>query len=106
MLTPRLALIWLFANLAGIGAFLLVASQYWVEPEIADIPGASIGNAFGWFFEAMPLFAVFVLANPVWMLFMIRGEPVSRWWRPLLLVVAMLGCWDAAYFFDNAHHGA
>jgi hypothetical protein len=105
MLTVRFALAWILINLAGIGAFLLIASQYWVEPDIADIPGASIGNAFGWFLEAVPVFAIFVLANPIWMLSMLRGEPVSRWWRPLLLAGAMLACWTAAWYFDNAHHG-
>lgn len=101
----RFALIWIAFNLAGVAVFLAVASDYWVEPEVADIPGASIGNAFGWFLYAVPILGACVLANLLWLMRAVRNEPVARWWWPVLLFVAMLGCWVVAYLFDNAHHG-
>ena len=36
-----LAIVWLAVNTFGAGAFLIVASTSWIEPELAHIPGAA-----------------------------------------------------------------
>jgi hypothetical protein len=54
---------WLAANIIGIAAFMASASRFWIEPELADVPGASIGNAISWTFEAAPIAVFFLLTN-------------------------------------------
>jgi hypothetical protein len=94
---------WLFANLAGAGAFLLVASQSWVEPELAQIPGAAGGSAVVWALSALPIFVGFVLLNLgvlVWVYLIRRGPwPIAR------VSFVALAVWLAAFVVDNMHHG-
>ena len=54
---------WLAVNALGILVFLARASRFWIEPELAEMPGASGGAAFGWIAMAAPIFAIFFLAN-------------------------------------------
>ncbi|NYT39151.1 hypothetical protein HZY97_00140 [Sphingomonas sp. R-74633] len=103
--TFRTALAWLLVNLAGIGAFLALASQYWAEPQITDPSDPIIGEAIGWFLATAPILLLFGLANMIWLIISLRGEPLHRWWRPILLLALVYGCWQAGWLFDNAHHG-
>jgi hypothetical protein len=96
---------WLAGNALGIFIFLTVASRFWVEPDLADVPGANIGSAFGWIFFAAPIFGLFVLANLIWLVFSLwRGVRTAEW-ASLSIAMLMLATWCAAYRFDNAHHG-
>lgn len=99
-----LAIVWLAVNAFGAGAFLIVASTSWIEPELAHIPGAGGGAAFVWFFTAVPLFFLFVLLNIGILLWVriIRGKqglsPNSKFlWVSLLI-------WLIALALDNMHH--
>jgi hypothetical protein len=101
---PRFHLVWMLVNLIGIAFFLAMASQSWIEPELAGIPGASAGDAFVWFALAVPVLLVFSLCNLLWL-----GAAITERLCPLIgtLAIGALigGCWVAAYLFDNAHHG-
>lgn len=97
---------WLLANVAVAGAFLGVASFSWIEPELAEYPGASGGAAVVWFMTAVPVF----LASGIGNLCMLAWGAVRRhragawpfgagaWLIPLL--------WLAVFFLDNSRHGA
>jgi hypothetical protein len=50
-------------NTIGSVLYLFAASSGWVEPEVADIPGAAGGGALVWFLVAVPVFLVFFLGN-------------------------------------------
>ncbi|MCW3846291.1 hypothetical protein OF829_03500 [Sphingomonas sp. LB-2] len=93
---------WIAANAFGIAAFLTSASRFWIEPEVADIPGASGGAAFGWIVFAAPIAALFILANLGWL-------GVRLWrrqgWCSAAIAVLLLAAWAGTWLFDNAHHG-
>ena len=92
-------------NAGGIATFLCLASRFWIEPELADVPGANGGNAFGWIVFAAPILILFVLGSLVWTTRHIcRIGSVDRL-RYGALIVVVLAAWFAAYLFDNAHHG-
>ena len=58
---------WCIANLAGLLVFLGWSSSCcWIEPELADVPGASGGEAFVWAAGPLPMLAGFVLADLAW----------------------------------------
>ncbi|WP_137861562.1 MULTISPECIES: hypothetical protein [unclassified Sphingomonas] len=98
---PRRALALLLANAAGIGLFLVLASQSWIEPELTDVPDASAGDALVWIVEAAPVFGAFALVNAIWLVWAGgRGR-----WLSVLLIAAILGCWALALLVDNASHG-
>jgi hypothetical protein len=44
------------ANVVAILFYLLAAAPSWVNPELADIPGAAGGGAVIWFLLAVPIF--------------------------------------------------
>lgn len=101
----RSTLAFLAANAGGIIAFPLSASRFWIEPEVADVPGANVENAFGWIVFAAPILILFVLGNLVWI---IKQMPVAGLTHRLhyaALSLAVLPAWSAAYLFDNVHHG-
>lgn len=96
--------LWIAVNVLGIAAFLASASRFWIEPELADASGASIGTAISWAFEALPIAVVFILADLGWLGLSlwrtVRGRPDSK-----LAAMLILYAWIAALVFDNAHHG-
>ncbi len=101
---PRFHLVWVLINLIGITVFLGMASYSWIEPEAADIPGASAGDALVWFIMVVPVLLIFVLCNFLWLALSIRHRlyPLGG---TIAVSALTCGCWVAAYLFDNAHHG-
>ena len=102
--TMNKALAWLVVNVVGIGIFLVVASHSWIEPELADIPGAGGGAPLVWALTALPIFAVFVLFNigaVLWSFLAKRGlGPLRR------AAIASVPLWLVAFVVDGLHHGA
>ncbi len=98
--------LWVAANLIGIALFLHLAAKTWIEPELANEPGASGGGeAIVWFFSAFPVFLFFMLAHFASGLVAHRQRAQSGRWRGELLVSCTLLFWLAAFFIDNDHHG-
>lgn len=97
----RFAIVWSLANIVGVTAFLVVASQVWIEPELADIPGASSGAAFVWAITAVP---IALLAAVGHMLALSIGLWHRTWLRCGLVGVTG-ALWIVAVLIDNAHHG-
>ena len=50
-------------NTIGSILYLVTASSSWVEPEVANIPGARGGGALVWFLFVVPIFLLFFLGN-------------------------------------------
>lgn len=99
---PTLAL---FAvNAGGVIAFLLSASRFWIEPEVADMPGANVGNAFGWFVFAAPIPLTFIVGSLIWIISRVRGADTTNRLRSTAFMLAVLVGWVTACLFDNAHH--
>ena len=94
----------LLFNGLGIATYLFLASWSWIEPSLADIPGASGGAAFVWFFSAVPVFCLCFLLDVVWMALEINSpEKAPRGFGWALLLVPPL--WVAAICLDYSHHG-
>lgn len=84
---------------------MLAASTFWVEPELANVPGANVGAAFGWILFAAPIPLFFVFGNSFWIIVKLaKSGWAPRLWCTGSGLVA-LACWVVAYLFDNAHHG-
>jgi hypothetical protein len=102
----RVSIIWLVSNLLAAGAFLLVASRTWIEPELAHVPGASGGAGVVWFMTAVPVFVIATLLNLAVFAWCCIARLRRRAWPvtwPSWLVVLV---WAAALVFDNSRHGA
>ena len=96
---------WLLANVAGVITFLKLASASWIEPELSNVPGASGGAFLVWGMTALPVFAVFTLANLLWAgMGLAEGLRRQRWTGEALALV-VLAAWLAAFVFDGLHHG-
>jgi hypothetical protein len=102
---PRSYVGGILINLVGIGAFLRLASESWIEPELVEISGASGGAAFVWFLHAVPVLLIFTLGNAAWLFLALRRESASRRRQSAGLAALMLVLWLAAALFDNMHHG-
>jgi hypothetical protein len=97
---------WLLANLFAAILYLGVASISWIEPELAEFPGASGGAGLVWFMTAVPVFLLSVALNlgALARAYAIRRReglwPASGWaWLLVLL-------WILALYLDNSRHGA
>ena len=81
------------------------ASRFWIEPELADLPGASGGAAFGWIVMAAPIAVFFLLANLGWLTRSLLRPARSGEWITISLAILLVAAWIAAWLIDNAHHG-
>ena len=92
-------------NLLGACIFLWVASKTWIHPELANLPGASGGNAISWFFTAVPILLVFLVVNII-----STGWAAMNWIRvkiwPLTNISFLsLLIWLLVIIIDNSRHG-
>ena len=55
--------LWIGANILGIVCFLYLAVPTWVEPELANEPGASSGESVVWAFSALPILVIGILMH-------------------------------------------
>lgn len=104
MIKGRFGAVWMLVNFAGMIVFFRAASYFWIEPELANIPGASGGAAFGWIALAFPIFVFFILAHIVGFARIIQRHAGWRSCSALALVIT-LGCWLAVFAYDNMRHG-
>ena len=101
----RSTLIFFATNAVGVAIFLFAASNFWVEPELANVPGANVGSAFGWIAFAAPIPVVFILADVVWTATKIVRANWANRVGYISICLTVLALWVAAYALDNAHHG-
>jgi hypothetical protein len=104
--SPKFALVYPLINLSGAAVFLFVASFSWVEPELANIPGASGGSPIVWFLTAVPIFALFVALNFAALVWAASFRTRQGWWPLSHWYWVWLPIWLFAAVFDGVHHGA
>ena len=101
----RLPGLWLVIDTIGIVAFLVLASRSWIEPELADVPGASGGDAFVWAGLVFPVLGIVALTHIAFAAVASRRlAKAKRWREPAVLILSSIA-WFVALLFDNAHHG-
>jgi len=97
--------IMVMSNAAIAAAYLIVASRdWWIEPELADIPGARGGSPFIWFL-ASSYFAVFVVLLNLGFLSVHLYALLKKRGRKLgfaALVVPLI--WGVTVYVDFLHH--
>ena len=94
----------LLLNGCGIAAYLFLASWTWIEPSLADMPGASDGAAFVWAFGAARVPCICFLIDVVWMALELNSpERAPRGFGLALLLVPVL--WVVAIYVDFSRHG-
>jgi hypothetical protein len=97
--------LWVIANLIGAALFLHFAIQTWIEPELANEPGANGGEFMVWGLTALPIFLFSMLAHFLVGFLAHRQRGRTGSWRGEIFVGVTLTCWIVLFFYDNAHHG-
>ena len=97
--------LWVLANLIGMALFLYLAVQTWIEPELANEPGASGGEFIVWAISALPVFLIFMLAHLGVGVAADRDRSRNGSWRGDIFVGVTFVGWVAIFLYDNAHHG-
>jgi hypothetical protein len=85
------------ANVAGIGLYLLLASRGWIAPREQEIPFT--GEPFVWAL-ALPVLGIFLIVDVLWGGLLLRDKESKRrlWW----FVTSAL--WLVAIGIDFYHH--
>jgi len=99
----RLSLWWALANVAGMIAYLKLASTLWVRPGEEGTPGGP-GDAFYWALLLVPFLAAFFILNSV-VLFVIKRRARTRKKRTkvsLRIWLAIAALWLGTVAYD--HH--
>jgi hypothetical protein len=91
----------LVLNVVLAAAYLGVASLWWTEPEVRDIPGASAGAPVLWAFTAVPIFLLAVAANLGLLAWTWRRRGLSAVPKPAL---AALVLWVGVLAIDFTRH--
>ncbi len=55
-------------NVIGVIVYLQFATQGWIEPEVANIPGAAGGGALLWGISALPTLLAFIVFDVLWLI--------------------------------------
>jgi hypothetical protein len=103
-ITPPSTLL-LVLNGIGVITYLVFASRCWIEPELADFPGASGGAPIVWGLTALPILLFFALLDFIWgsALAVIYVRRRIAPLHPALLFVPII--WGAAIYLDFSRHG-
>lgn len=105
LLARSLTTKWVVINVAGVVLYLLGASNGWVEPELAEMPGAAGGGALVWFFIAIPILLSFVLLNSGAILWSCIRRYRSGSWPMTMWVWVVPLVWLLAVWLDFSQHG-
>ena len=92
---------WALANIAGVLAYLKLASALWVLPGEEGTPGGP-GDAFYWLFLLVPVLAAFFLFNSAVLFVIARRIRAERTKSSLAVWFAVAGLWVSAVAYD--HH--
>lgn len=97
---------WVVANLIGMALFLDLAVKTWIEPDLANEPGANVGDGIVWGLTALPILLLFMVAHFIFGVVAHRQRERIGSWRGEMFVGSTLVIWVAIFIVDNAHHGA
>ena len=97
----RRSSLWVFVNVAGMAAYLKLASALWVLPGEEGTPGGP-GDAFYWLLYLAPLLIAFLILNSVALFLIVRRPQTSRRRIALNLWRIVAALWLGTVAFD--HH--
>ena len=80
--------------------YLWLASALWVSPGDEGTPGGP-GDAFYFFLVLVPLFLAFVVANAVFLFFILREVRLSKGKLTLTISLVLATLWFATVAFDH-----
>ncbi len=97
-------------NIIGVIVYLLFATQGWIEPELADVPGAIGGGAIVWGLTALPTLLAFIVIDVLWLIFECVAYLTRKTWRLglaffVIPAVVVPLVWAIAVHIDYSHHG-
>lgn len=86
----------MIVNLIWIVVFLILASTSWIEPELANVPGANGGDTFVWFATTVPVLVLFLLSNLVWLAVSLKDAASSNL-KSFGFGALLLTCWSRRF---------
>jgi hypothetical protein len=94
----------IFINLIGSIIYLCIASNCWIEPELAYMSGANGGAAFVWIGTAFPILIIFGAMNAFWLYRECFKHFTKRklYAGPIIFPVAAI--WSIALCIDFTNH--
>ena len=93
--------LWLALNLAGLIAYLWLASALWVRAGEEGEPGGP-GDAFYWLFAVVPVLLVYVAFNLLALIAIVRRAATGWSAKPALFLWAVaVAAWVAAVAYDQ-----
>jgi hypothetical protein len=94
------------ANLLGAAIYLWFSVPLWAPAELANEPGAGVGDPIIWGFTALPTFAFFMLLNLVWLLWAVTIFFLRRKWQIKIIYLVVPVLWGVTLYVDFLHHWA
>lgn len=91
---------WVGANGLGAIAYLRFASQTWIEPELRGENVGRAGDALIWGITCLPIAAVFLVVDLIWLTGRTRSTAPKERWPSLLPVLAIGAGWFAVLAVD------
>ncbi len=102
---PTLTGTLVFLNAVGAALYLVVASRaWWLEPELADIPGASGGGPIVWYFVTRFTLGLVTAINLSVFLFQLTAFAKRRNWKLGFAALFIPFLWALTIGIDFAHH--
>lgn len=95
---------WLLFNLIALGAFILLASKAWLEPELKDVPGANGGAGVFWALTALPILLATFVTDLVWFGRAVAHAIAAKDRQPMWGALGCAAVWMLAVVFDQFHH--
>jgi hypothetical protein len=88
----------------AVGYLVIGSNAWWMEPELADVPGASGGGPFVWFVTSLWALGLLVLINGaagLFQLYMYLKRKEGKFGWAVLLIPVL---WAATVIIDFSHH--
>jgi hypothetical protein len=89
-------------NVLGVIAYILIASTCWIEPELANEPGAGGGAPIVWGLLAHPIPIIFFALNSLCLLAALIVY--RKKWVTIVSFLCVQVTWAVAIHIDFSHH--
>jgi len=101
----RGSIYWFIANVVGAFLFLFVGATWWIEPELAEVPGAIGAAPFFWVLTTLPILALYVVLDIGPSLWAISVRVMQGFWPVSRYIWLCLPIWVGVIVVDSFHHG-
>src|SRR5471030_3473314 len=93
------------ANIAALLLYMFIASATWVEPELADVAGASGGDAVIWVLGALPILLFLSVVNIAGLIWSTIVRYRNGQWHFVWGAWSVPAIWGLAVAYDFSRHG-